>query len=291
MLADKKLSTLQMMYFGARYIFNMYWYSEQSHVICVPAAHVKALRESALADLEAEAAATAPQGDPSDKKEEKKKPFVSEGDVISAWVTRLMIQHTLRPTSNKTIMIMNAYGLRWLLADDLLPAGKAYIGNAVNGVYAYLRARDLIGWPLGRSAAEVRRSIAEQGTRAQMEARRALDRHVLEKTGHPAMYGDGGMHMVVISNWTKARFFDTDFSAAVVAVANGGATADNNHEGGKRRRVGRPSYIHTGGFIQGFATRGAVPIIGKDSEGNYWVQPTVESGVWDKIRKTLEEGP
>lgn len=312
-LADKRLSRWQMLRFGLRFRLRRSRGPESSRMLRVPAAYMKTLHASALSDLEAEAEAEAvvatameagEGGEGTSERKRKKKPFVSEGDVLSAWVARLIVQHTPRLASSpdRTVVVMNAFGLRWRLADDLLPADRAYVGNAVRWVYAHLRTRDLavgagagagaeaeaqqplglgLGPGLGRAAAAVRRSIAEQGTRAQLEAGMALEREAVERTGSAPLFGDGGMVMVAVSNWTKARFFDTDFSAAVVAGDGSG--------GGGSSKAGRPSYIHTAPFIDdGLALQGVTPIIGKDGDGNYWLQPTLEEGVWDGIQKTLE---
>ncbi|KAK7754162.1 hypothetical protein SLS62_003739 [Diatrype stigma] len=105
----------------------------------------------------------------------------------------------------------------------------------------------------------------------------ALERMVVKGTGRAPLFGDGGVTMVTFSNWTKARLFETDFSAAVVAKKDRGG-------GGSSSKVGRPSYTRTAPFMDdGLALQGVTSIIGKDDDGNYWLQPMLEKGVWDRI--------
>lgn len=155
----------------------------------------------------------------------------------------------------------------------------AYVGNAVAAVWAYVSMRDLFARPLGYAAAAVRQSIAEQGTRAQVEARSAIDRAAARK-GKAAVYGDPGMVPVMISNWSKARFFETDFSAAVVRPGLDPATRPN--------RVGRPSYIQPNGIVNGMPTRNSFPIVGKDAAGNYWLSGTLRKGLWGQVQEEMD---
>ncbi|KAI0384055.1 hypothetical protein F5Y04DRAFT_234500 [Hypomontagnella monticulosa] len=268
-LAHRRLAPIQALFFAIAYIWTTLFWSrgEETRMIFVPAAHVKALHQSALAYLAA-------QTDP----DEKVKPFVSEGDVLSAWVTRLALLH-LRD-SDRMVSIMNAFGLRSILAKDLLPPTHAYVGNAVAAVWAYLSMRDLSARPLGYTAAAVRQSIAEQGTRAQVEARSAIDQAAARR-GKAAMYGDPGMVPVMVSNWSKARFFETDFSAAVVEKERTGS-------GNRANKVGRPSYIQPNGIVNGMPTRNSFPIVGKDAAGNYWLAGTLRKGLWGRVQQELD---
>ena len=60
----------------------------------------------------------------------------------------------------------------------------------------------------------VRRSIAEQGTPAQVDALAALTRASVASTGRPAVFADGATRLVIFSNWTKAGFFELDARSA-----------------------------------------------------------------------------
>ncbi|KAI0164004.1 hypothetical protein GGR57DRAFT_498096 [Xylariaceae sp. FL1272] len=271
-LADRVVAGWNKVVFIARFIFELMWHSqEETRIVCLPAAHAQKLRAMAIADLE-----TLYEG-------EESKPFLSEGDVISAWFTRLVVQQMESPSSERTIEIMNAFGLRSVLAKDLLPSDYAYVANAVLGVYALVSAKDILTKPLGIVAAAVRRSIVEQGTREQLEARRVIDLASMEKTGSPSLFGDGQMKLIIFSNWTKARFFENDFSAAVVK-----RSTTKEAMGRSPSKIGRPCYIQTAGYTTStFPLRNAFPVIGKDNDGNFWISGTLRKGFWSRIEEVL----
>ncbi|KAI1268121.1 hypothetical protein F5Y18DRAFT_279061 [Xylariaceae sp. FL1019] len=273
MFANRVMTGWSKVVFIARIIFEQMWYpQEETRIICLPAAHVQKLRATAIADLEKLS------------EDKESKPFLSEGDVVSGWMTRLIVQQMESPGSERTIQIFNAFGLRSIFAKDLLPSNSAYVANAVSAVYALVSAKDILTKPLGFVAAAVRRSIAEQGTREQLEARRALDLASLEKSGMPALLGDSSMKMILISNWTKARFFENDFSAAVVK-----GTVPQERLERSPSKIGRPSYIQTAGYTtSAFPLRNAFPIIGKDNDGNYWTSGSLRKGSWSQIEELLK---
>lgn len=272
-LSHRRLSPLQTLIFAIVYIWTTLFWSrgEETRMVCLPGAHIATLHKASLDYLAAESE------DSYSDEEKKVKPFVSEGDVLSSWITRLALLH-LRHT-DQTVSIMNALGLRRALAKDLLPPTHAYVGNAVAGVYAFVSMRELFARPLGFTAAAVRRSIAEQGTRAQVEARAAIDR-AEQRRGKGAMYGDPAMVPVMISNWSKAQFFDTDFSAAVLRPGLNPAR--------RAHKVGRPSYIQPNGLVSGMPSRGSFPIVGKDAAGNYWFSGTLQRGLWRQVQEAMD---
>ncbi|KAI4859917.1 hypothetical protein F4820DRAFT_466218 [Hypoxylon rubiginosum] len=281
-LSHRRLSPWQALMFAIAYIWTtlFWWRGEETRMVCVPAAHIRSLHQGALDYLAAAQQSEEDHGRYSDE-EKKIKPFVSEGDVLSSWIARLALLHLRREdgsNGDQTVSILNAFGMRSVLARDLLPPTHAYVGNAVAGVYAFVAARDLFARPLGFAAAAVRRSIAEQGTRAQVEARAAVD---LRRRGRSAVYGDPGMAPIMISNWSKARFFDTDFSAAVVA-------RPGTNLGRRSNKIGRPSYIQPNGLVAGIPTRNSFPIVGKDAASNYWFEGTLGRGLWGQVQEAMD---
>ncbi|KAG4216699.1 hypothetical protein PC116_g34820, partial [Phytophthora cactorum] len=115
-LAHRRLAPIQALFFAITYIWTtLFWArGEDTRMLCVPAAHVRSLHQGALDYL-------ASQTD----EEDKVKPFVSEGDVLSAWVTRLSLRHLQH--TEQTVSIMNAFGMRSVLSKDLLPQTHAYV--------------------------------------------------------------------------------------------------------------------------------------------------------------------
>ncbi|GKT58047.1 hypothetical protein ColTof4_11974 [Colletotrichum tofieldiae] len=241
---DKQLGVLQLLRLGLRQALDKLLNKnsmEEFRTVCIPAAYVDSLRKDALQALQHENSSV-PGVSATKREHEAPLPvsFLSDGDVLCAWWTRKIIASRVRNPikSNKTIAILNMMGLRGVMAQaGLLPKIGALVGNAIAPVPALLRARDLVAegpLGLGRVAGALRLAIAQLSTRPQVEALLALQRRSHEnqdenevdnkkttkkgkgKPGLPALFGDGGMHMVVCTNWTKADFFKVDFSPAVV---------------------------------------------------------------------------
>lgn len=266
-LADQCLTGWKMFCFVLRYVWELVRYSEETRVICLPSSYVTTMRRNAIDDLSAGT--------------DGEKTFLSEGDVLCAWWARHWIAH-VAPDSDRTVLLANAFNLRPILAKDLLPSEKVYLANAVSGVSALLPAKDIFSRPLWSVASAVRLSIDELGTRQQLEALEAMQKVSVSTTGYLRLFGSPSMHMIQYSNWTKAKFFETDFSAAIIPDAKESPLSDMH------KTRGIPSSIQSGGYVNGLSPRNLLTIVGKDAEGNYWMFATLRKGMWDRIVKNLE---
>ncbi|KAK1573001.1 uncharacterized protein LY79DRAFT_677214 [Colletotrichum navitas] len=274
-LADKTLSRFQLIYFGLRYALESIRFKDEQRIVCIPGAYVNDIRQKALQKLNAKTV-DVDRGD-----EKQAVNFVSEGDVLSAWWLRHAIAH-IRRGSNQTVAVFNPFGLRILFANDLLPRTKAYVGNAVMGAVTYLSAKDIQTKPIWDIASALRQSLVEQTTREQIKGQAKIIRETYARTGYEPLFGDGGMHFVRYTNWTKAKLFDTDFSAAIVR--------QGVHDAQRCTKSGRPSYIQYDVRMSRYSPRGSFPIYGKDAAGNYWLGGWVRKGLWDVISKNLKRG-
>jgi hypothetical protein len=269
LLARWQLSGLSMFLFVVRYIFELVWHhKEEGRVVCLPGQFVQDLKQKSLENLARQ-----------DEKTHTKL-FLSDGDVICAWWSRTVIG-ALRPASNRTVSIMNAFSMRSVLSKDLLPAGCAYISNASMSVCTFIPVADILTKPLRYIASKVRDGISQQGTREQVEAFISIIRKSLDKTGRGAVFGDSSTILIIFSNWSKAKFFEIDLSAAVI---NEGLPREK-----RINALGRPSYINADAVIRGFSSRNSFPIMGKDAAGNYWLSGYVRTKIWPEIERSLAE--
>ncbi|KAJ9133731.1 LysR family regulatory protein [Pleurostoma richardsiae] len=265
-LADRHLSLLGLAGYGLSNIIN-FTKTQENRVVCVPASFVAKLQEQAAHDLAVDTGSEKPT-------------FLSEGDVLCAWWTRIAVTHLPRD-SKRNVVLNNAYSLRNPLSGDLFErpgtAGEriAYVSNAVGFIFVTMPVRDVFEKPLGHVAARIRRAITELGSREQVEAFAAMWRVAPGKL--PPMFGERTMHMITYSNWLKAKLFELDFSAAVVTP---GPTSGN-------RKPGQPSYIQNNQF--GLILPDAFPIIGKDADGNFWLSGYMNPGVWAKMEADLAQ--
>ncbi|KAI0125636.1 hypothetical protein BJ170DRAFT_684896 [Xylariales sp. AK1849] len=310
-LVTQRMSMLQLVGYGLGTV-SSFLTTKENRMVCVPAAFMKRLHREAYADLaderaeksstsstDGEASPSINSADemlsasvsssgglsltssisskdtkPSSVGSDDDKPFLTDGDVLCAWWTKLAVSH-LPANSRRTVCLNNAYSLRSPLTEDLFSNGRPYVSNAVGFVNVLFPVSDIASKPLGHVASTIRQAIKELGTRAQVEAFAAMWRESSSKL--PPFFGNSGMHMITYSNWGKARLFETDFSAAVV---NTGPASGN-------RKPGRPSYIQNCQF--GLCLPNGFPIIGKDNEGNYWLSGYMNKGHWEQIEKQLAD--
>ncbi len=256
MLADKRLTTAGTVQFGLRNGPDFTVRAKENRMVYIPAWFVEKLRTDTLREL----AATAADGE---------EPFVTEGDVLVAWWTRFAASH-IPSDSDRTVTVQNAYSLRKVLEKDLLPPDRLYVSNCIGFINMVLPARDVLQKPLSWLAAQMRTAINNQGTREQVESYQAMVREGMYPL--PVFLGDGSMHHVSYSNWTKANLFQLDFSAAAIKP---------------RDTPCYPSYVQHSQlgmqFPEGFL------IMGKDVNGNYWMCGYRVKGNWARIEKELEK--
>ena len=256
LLADKRLTVGGSIQFGLRNGPNFTIRAKENRMVFIPRWFVEKKRNSVLDELRTKA-------------KDGKEPFVTEGDILVAWWTRIVTSH-LGTDSRRTVTVMNPYSLRKVLKQDLLPPNGIYVSNCIGFINMILSTRDVLQKPLSWLAFHMRECINNQGTRNQVEAYQKMVRD--QPYPLPVFLGDGKMHHISYSNWSKANLFQTDFAAAAVTP---------------RSTPCYPSYIqHTQlglQFPEGFL------IMGKDADGNYWMCGYRVKGLWDVIEKELEK--
>ncbi|KAL2207008.1 hypothetical protein CC79DRAFT_1335235 [Sarocladium strictum] len=258
LLADRRVSNLGMAGYALRNISGLAG-PKEIRMVCLPAAFWQKIVADVREDLKNEAA-------------DGEVPFVTEGDVITAWWTRMCCSH-MRKDSSTTVAAQNAMSLRRVLKDDLLPQNKPFISMALGFPTVILPAKDILTKPLSWLALQFRHAIRDQGTRAQVESYAALQREFSPTLRMPVFFGDTGMYNLFFSNWQRAGLFNFDFSAAAKVPNSDGKAV-------------RPSYIHC---VQDPAFPEGWPISGKDEHGNYWISGFREKGLWAKVDEELKE--
>ncbi|KAI4600014.1 hypothetical protein KJ359_001115 [Pestalotiopsis sp. 9143b] len=258
-LTDRKMKMGTMIGYGARNVLDLAVKAKENRVVCIPKSFLDKLRAQSIEELKAKA-------------KPGEVPFLSEGDVLAAWWARLIASTSLSPSSKRTISFQYAADARKALGLSTDPSRAPYLSNLFTMLYTFMPARDMIAAPVSHTAREIRRSIVEQGTRAQVESYCAMQRR--EPGKMLPLLGDAGMQTVTMSNWRKADFYGHDFSPA--------ASADEDRE-----KELYPSYIQTTylpfKFPEGFT------VTGQDSMGNYWLAGFRVAGLWAKIEKALDE--
>ncbi|KAL2192814.1 hypothetical protein P885DRAFT_81827 [Corynascus similis CBS 632.67] len=256
-LADRRMSMFGIVWWALRNAYRLLICPKEHRMVCMPAAYLARLREKALAELKAQAVAAG----------QKEEPFLSEGDVLLAWITRLAMAK-LPKNSKSTIAVQQAYQWRPALK-DLVPANKPFLSNCVGFLTTLLPAKDALQKPLSCLASHIRRSIVEQGSREQIEAYGSLIR-LQPRDRAPPLFGNSSMQLLMFSNWKKIDIFGVDLSAAAAKVRDTPLV---------------PSYVQSiqspYNFNDGFI------IVGKDAGGNYWFSAYRVKGLWEMMDKEM----
>ncbi|ELQ41678.1 hypothetical protein OOU_Y34scaffold00258g12 [Pyricularia oryzae Y34] len=187
---------------------------------------------------------------------------------------------------DKPIIVTNAFSMRKPLAGTLLPAlprdgGRptVYLANCVTGLNVYTTIRSLTA-ATAQTAAAVRRSIVELGTLEQLAAMHALCLKDPRKLWKMRFAGLPTAHMAIFTNWTQALFHQVDLAPAAVA-------GEGCPEGQEGQVV--PSFVGSHMNSRVWPLRDQFVIIGKDSQGDYWLSGTLRKGLWANIEQELDK--
>lgn len=260
-LECSQLSWLSILICFCRTLLQVIFYKQKSRMIYVPGTSVRRLHENALRELKNDS-------------EGRTNPFISEGDVLSAWWAKINIAH-YSTDSKKLVHLANALGWRPTLARNLLPSGRPYLSNAVGIACTLIPVKDLLTRSLSYVAWQVRQSITESRRREQVEAYAALWRKSPGRI--PPLFGNSTMDIVTCSNWSKADLFHLDFSAALTDQR---MTASSSE-------LGRPSYVQS--CFRGVYLSNVMVIVGKDTHGGYWLTAFTNKNHWAKIEQAIAQ--
>lgn len=257
------LRGINLIVFGIRYAFELLWFwREEDHAIRLSGRAVNRMRDTARRELAKESDGSV-------------LPFLSEGDALGSWWMKTMVT-ALRPALNRPIMLMTVFNVVSLFPEWFLGCG-AYISNAIFPSYTILPVHRVFQEPIGVVAMETRRALVEHRTREQVQALAAIQRASFQMTA--PLFGSSDLLFLVCSNLHKARFFEVDFSAAVVAPGT--------PLRGRAYGLGRPSYINIIEHSVGYPTRNVLRVIGKDAAGDWWLTLRVRAEAWPVIDRQL----
>ncbi|USW58455.1 Putative transferase [Septoria linicola] len=268
-LGKQKMSVLGMIQFGARFAWDMMWNSNvETRTVCIPASAMNCLLKEA-SDSISEAATNG------------KQPFVSEGDVLTAWFARAVASSLARP---RPVTILHALNARFRLS-SLKNSQGIYIQNMAVAAFSYLTA-DLARGLLGPAALQNRNGLLEHATEAQVLAglRELRQQHELKPGVDPNIIcGDPNAVLMPFTNWTRAELYEAaDFSAAFMR--------SGEEEDSRSNPPGTMVYHHASSMQPNSTARNVIVVLGKDLGGNYWVTGLqLTPAAWKQIENGLAE--
>ncbi|KAM0704785.1 hypothetical protein Q7P35_007571 [Cladosporium inversicolor] len=242
--------------------------AEASRLICCPGPWVENLRQQAIADAIASGNA-------------EKDLFLSHGDVLLAWWTKVLTK-AQNLSSSQPVNIMNVANLRGLFPDHLPENTEAaYISNAAISAHTFTTSGELASMSAGELALRLRQDLQAQRTPEQARHFVAWQRESVKQIGRSPLFGSWNQINVGFSNWHLGRFFDMDFSGAVLRPGTPLEKRSN--------KLGQPSLVLPDGHADGFRVRNIGPLIGRDAAGNWWIQCSLRSSAWAHVEKQFEK--
>jgi hypothetical protein len=204
------------------------------------------------------------------------KPFISEGDVLTAWATRALASSLPKP---RPVTVLHALNARFRLT-HLVQASGVYVQNMAVAAFTFLSSEVATG-DLGRIALENRRHLMEQSTEGQVLAYLRELRRESKSGSDPALVcGESNAVLIPFTNWTRADFFRVaDFSPAVVRAGETSQSRSNP--------PGTIVFHHAQSMRQSPAARNVFVVLGKDNRDNYWLTGTLLPPAWLKIEEHL----
>ena len=252
--------------FVVGYLYELFVHSaEEGRMICLPGSWVDELRQQAISDV---------SGDKEDV-------FLSHGDVILAWWAKVSVA-AQRLGSSQPVNIMNVTNVRGLFP-DLLPDNKGatavYTTNAALAANTLITCGELNNRSVGALALRIRQDLQTQRTPEQVRHFVAWQLESSQKLGRSPLLGSWNQIVLSWSNWHRARLYDVDFSSAVVKPGLPLETRSN--------KLGQPSFILPNGHAKGFSLRNGGPLIGRDANGDWWMQTILRAGAWARVEEAV----
>lgn len=257
--------------FIARYLWDvMTRRTIQTRHIYLPAEYMAHLRQGVEAELK--------------KHNGGKTPFVSDGDLITAWGSRMVMSSG--PWRNRSAVICNVFDIRGRLGGAFAP-GDPYLQNLILPATTVMSKEEAAAATTAQIALLLRRAITEQTSDAQARRLMRLAREWFTSMGMMPLFARSDSRVIACTNWTKAKFLDAADLGPVAVIGIGNREASHGMEKTTidGARLGRP--VMYWGTTLGVTDkpRDTFVIYGKDTGGNYWVHAYLRPETWNLIVK------
>ncbi|KAK1533376.1 BCL5p [Colletotrichum paranaense] len=272
-LESKQTRGVALVSFIARYVWDIATRrTVQARHIYLPANYLRHLRQGVEQELKETHGGVVP--------------FVSDGDLITAWGSRLVMSS--RPWKRCSAVICNVFDIRRRLEDTFAAEGP-YLQNLILPATTVLSRQEAADATTAQIAQHLRQAIAEQTSDMQTRSLLRLARNWFAALGTMPLFARWDSRVIACSNWTKAKFLDAaDISSAASGdvgehkpctgvVGNSAADAAQDHV--------RPVMFWGTTMNADDKTRDAFMIYGKDESGNYWVQGFLRKESWALIEE------
>ncbi|OHW97439.1 hypothetical protein CSPAE12_03883 [Colletotrichum incanum] len=213
-------------------------------------------------------------------------PFVSDGDLITAWGSRMVMSSS--PWKNCSAVICNVFDLRGRLKNTFTP-GSTYLQNLILPATTVLSKEEAATATTAQIALGLREAIVEQTEDVQARRLMRLARQWFASMGMMPLFARWDSRVIACTNWTKAKFLDAaDFGPTALVNSGKYKSSSNSRKATTDgARPGRPVMYWGTTLSVTDSPRDTFVIYGKDAVGNYWVHAYLREETWDLIQREL----
>ncbi|KAL9586171.1 MAG: hypothetical protein Q9212_001092 [Teloschistes hypoglaucus] len=261
-LQNTQIKGLSMLAFAVRFIWDLLTRRKiETHSMFLPAKFVSQLRQVAQDQLRQTGI--------------EKPPFLSDGDIITAYFSRLVM---LSRSRKRPAIIMNVFDVRGRLRDTFT-SGAAYLQNLILPASFTVPAIDKSAMSFGQIALGLRKAIEEQTTDAQVRSLMKLMKASVAATGSMPIFGSSDSMIIACTNWSKAGLREAaNFGPAVIPTDHAEADDKSAAPPGTCVSYGGTTISNKDN------PRDTFVIYGKDVAGDYWVHAYLRPESWKLIQ-------
>ncbi|KAI3319785.1 hypothetical protein HD806DRAFT_249759 [Xylariaceae sp. AK1471] len=269
-LSGQELTGWRLAYWGIWTLLDSRRLNLESRLVCIP----KSKMERIMVQCRSQIASNR------DTRSTGLKPFISEGDVLTAIACRMTAQ-SQGPWSTRNVMTMIALDPR-TRAKSAFQQDAACVQNSPTAVFFNCPSNKALELSVGELALLSREAIVTQATEEQMKAYSAMSAESVRGSNMNVLFGDKDMSFQLISNWLKAKLLEKmDFGPAIVKEAP---------ESELRSQRGHPTYFH-GTDPERIDASLLIPlyvVMGTDYDGNKWLSCVLPNKIWPKLLDYLD---
>lgn len=259
-----RLKGMSLIMFLLRFVWSKFWNSHRERrILMLPKSEFGKICDHARMDVA--------KSSPVDEK-----PFISDSDILIAWLTRAVASSE---SGTRPFTVLNLMNARYRIP-HLLKSGGVFIQNMVLGTYSFFSSQ-LPDKSVGSIALEHRRNFTEQATQSQAVCFLKSVFQDLDAGRSPGLlFGESNATLVAFNNLLKADLMRTvDFSPAVVSQGEVTDTRENP--------LGSMVFYYNEAIDNSFNEFNLFVVLGQDHRDTYWVLGTLLPRHWKKIEEEL----
>lgn len=264
-LERRRLKGASLLMFNLRFLWDSFWDPpRERRVVFLPKSSFARLREQAHRDIAERT------------QDLESLPFVSDADVLAAWVTRAVALSEPRPRPVTALSLLNA---RFRLS-PLMKSSGVFIQNMLLGTFTFVSAQ-LASGPVGAIALTHRQNFTRQSAEGQaLGFLRSLLQDIRAGRNPRLLFGESHAVPIIFNNVVKAELMKAvNFGPAVLRQGDTSET--------RRNPLGTMVAYHNESLDHSCKDINMFLMLGKDHGENYWLMGTLLPRTWARIEEEI----